>query len=318
MNYIIVDLEWNQNPNGKGSEKEKLPFEVIEIGAVKLQDEGKILEEFHSYIKPQVYLELHYKTQELLNINIKELKNQKYFTEVITEFFQWCGEDYAFCTWGSMDLTELQRNLAYYDKLALLPGPIRYYDVQKLFSLQYEGVKNPHTLEYAVDYLGLDKQDVFHSAIHDARYTAVILSKLEKRILSNFSIDCYQNPQSKEEEIYIVYDKYSKYISKEYNTKEELIQDKDITSTVCYQCGKRAVKKIKWFSNNTKNYYCLAYCRKHGFIKGKLRLKKTDSDHFYAIKILKQVDETEAAAIQKRQQDIKHRKKEKRAKKANK
>ena len=36
MNYIIFDLEWNQCPDGKVKENPALPFEIVEIGAVKL------------------------------------------------------------------------------------------------------------------------------------------------------------------------------------------------------------------------------------------------------------------------------------------
>ena len=36
MDYVIFDLEWNQCPYGKGKENPKLPFEIIEIGAVKM------------------------------------------------------------------------------------------------------------------------------------------------------------------------------------------------------------------------------------------------------------------------------------------
>lgn len=36
MNYIVFDLEWNQNPEGKKTRNDKLPFEIIEIGAVKV------------------------------------------------------------------------------------------------------------------------------------------------------------------------------------------------------------------------------------------------------------------------------------------
>ena len=36
MNYIVFDLEWNQCPYGKDKENQRLPFEIIEIGAVKL------------------------------------------------------------------------------------------------------------------------------------------------------------------------------------------------------------------------------------------------------------------------------------------
>ena len=39
MNYIVFDLEWNQCPYGKGKENKRLPFEIIEIGAVKLNED---------------------------------------------------------------------------------------------------------------------------------------------------------------------------------------------------------------------------------------------------------------------------------------
>ena len=38
MNYIVFDLEWNQNPAGKKSRNDRLPFEIIEIGAVKVNE----------------------------------------------------------------------------------------------------------------------------------------------------------------------------------------------------------------------------------------------------------------------------------------
>ena len=35
-NYIIFDLEWNQSPRGREDSVADFPFEIIEIGAVKL------------------------------------------------------------------------------------------------------------------------------------------------------------------------------------------------------------------------------------------------------------------------------------------
>ena len=36
MDYIVLDLEWNQAP-GKFDKDTMLPFEIVEIGAVKLK-----------------------------------------------------------------------------------------------------------------------------------------------------------------------------------------------------------------------------------------------------------------------------------------
>ena len=44
MNIIVMDLEWNQNSLGKKDRDSDKPiFEIIEIGAVKLNEEYKIM-----------------------------------------------------------------------------------------------------------------------------------------------------------------------------------------------------------------------------------------------------------------------------------
>ena len=47
MNYIVFDLEWNQNPDGRRHPDSRLPFEIIEIGAVKLNEKFDVI-----YIDP--------------------------------------------------------------------------------------------------------------------------------------------------------------------------------------------------------------------------------------------------------------------------
>ena len=47
MNYIVLDLEWNQSNTGNEEEVARLPFEIIEIGALKLNDKGTITGEFN-------------------------------------------------------------------------------------------------------------------------------------------------------------------------------------------------------------------------------------------------------------------------------
>ena len=55
MNYIVFDLEWNQNPDGRRHPDSRLPFEIIEIGAVKLNEKREIVDIFQCLIKPKVY-----------------------------------------------------------------------------------------------------------------------------------------------------------------------------------------------------------------------------------------------------------------------
>lgn len=111
--------------NGFGVESESLrkshchtdlTFEIIEIGAVRVSDDRKtIVDSFQQVIKPRVFKKLHYKIQEITHFTEEELNDGKDFRKVIRDFLEWCGDDYIFCTWGSMDLTELQKNMKHYN-----------------------------------------------------------------------------------------------------------------------------------------------------------------------------------------------------------
>ena len=46
MNYIVMDLEWNQSYSGHIGEHPRMPFEIIEIGAVKVDKNYRIIDEF--------------------------------------------------------------------------------------------------------------------------------------------------------------------------------------------------------------------------------------------------------------------------------
>ena len=168
MEYIVLDLEWNQSNTGKEDAVEKLPFEIIEIGAIKLNKERVMVSEFNELIKPQVYHEMHKITSKLIHIQMQELERGRSFPEVGGDFVNWCGqEEHLFCTWGTLDLTELQRNMAYYEMPLLAPGPLPYLDVQKLFAIAYEERKIRRNLEYAIDFLHIEKDIPFHRAFSD-------------------------------------------------------------------------------------------------------------------------------------------------------
>lgn len=303
MNYIIIDLEWNQCPLGRGIKE--LPFEIIEIGAVKLNSTLDNIDEFREVIRPQVYQDIHVKTKEIIHLNMETLYNGRLFQDVAHKFFSWCGKDYIFCTWGTMDLTELQRNLDYYKLTGYFKTPIKYYDIQKLFSLYFEGYKNPRTLSYAIDYLQIECKDDFHRALFDAKYTAEIFKKLDQTFVERYySLDYYHNPKKREEEILIIFDNYSKFVSMEYNTKEDIFKDKIIKDVNCFICNEKAIRKLRWFTNNSKIYYCLGYCKEHGFLKGKIRIKKSSSGKYFAVKTIKLIGTDIAESLRIKHEEI--------------
>lgn len=303
MNYIVLDLEWNQCPTGKTNEDKRLPFEIIEIGAVRLDESHKVTGQFREVVKPQVYRNLHFRTREIVSLRAIDFESARSFPEIIKDFFSWCGENPSFCTWGPADLTELQRNMAYYSISSPFPFPLLYFDIQKIFSIVYEDRKSRRSLEYAVDYLHVPKDIPFHSALSDAIYTALVMEHLtETQIHDNSSIDYFHTPNNRKQEIYLHYNTYVKFISKPFDSKTQAMKDRIVTSTACYLCHKNIQKKIRWFSTGGSNYCCLAYCSQHGYMKGKIRLRQRNDELFYAVKTTKLISDEDAYAIQEKKE----------------
>lgn len=316
MNYIVFDLEWNQAADLKTRRENRLLFEIIEIGAIKLNEKKELLGDFHELIKPQVFHAMNQVTGELIHLKIEQLENCRSFTEVAADFLAWCGSDYIFCTWGNLDLTELQKNMDYYNMTPVSEKTIRFYDVQKLFSIAFEDRTVRRTLQYAVEYLGIETDEAFHRAYTDAYYTAEVVKRItDHRVFENYSFDTYRVPRNKSEEIKIQFADYFKYISRKFPDKLAAMADRDVISTKCYLCGARTRRKILWFTTNGKHYYTIAVCMKHGPIKGKIRLRRAEDNMVYVIKTMKQAGaEVEADVINKKEQVRNSRKERRRGK----
>lgn len=53
----------------------------------------------------------------------------------------------------------------------------------------------------------------------------------------------------------------------------------------------------------------MALCPRHGYLKGKIRMKKTDEGKIYVIKTIKLSDEAEAALIREKREILKKKRK---------
>ncbi len=314
MNYIVLDLEWNQSSRHEET-VENLNFEIIEIGAVKLNTDKAMVAEFSRLVKPQVYRELHRITSKLIHIQMQELEQGTPFDEAMKAFLDWCGDDYIFCTWGPLDLSELQGNMRFYGMEPLSDGPIRFLDVQKLFSIAFEDGKTRKSLEYAVDFLEIEKDIPFHRAFSDAYYAGKVLMKIPGKVCGNFSYDVFNPPKNKAAEVHVVFEKYAKYISRVFSGKTAALADREVNSCKCYACNKNLKKRIRWFTPNGKHYYCVAFCEQHGYVKGKVRIRKADEDAVFVVKTTKFISEEEVENIKSRRDHALEMRKKRRQKK---
>ena len=306
-NYIVFDLEWNQGEAPVTRNGKTLTFEIVEIGAVKLNEKKEKTGEFSCLIKPQVHRHMHRITGKLIHLSMEDLDKGDTFEKAAKDFLSWCGEDPKFCSWGPLDLTEFQRNLDFFGMPLLSDRPLAFYDVQKLYSLAYDDGRSRRSLEAAIDELSLEKDIPFHRALADAEYTAKIFQTFNERILTKVSFDTYVTPKTKSQEIRIVFDNYEKYISREFNSKEDVLENMEVMSTRCYLCHKNIKRQVKWFSPNGKHYYSVAYCDKHGFMKAKVRIKKAENGNLYVVKTCRFISPEDVEAMKKKQRKVKKR-----------
>ena len=116
MNYIVMDMEWNQPWPGSPSSKKVLPVqirgEIIQIGAVRVTEDQQVADEFQILVKPKYYRHLNRRVSKLTGIKETQLREEGVpFPEAIEAFRTWCGEDIIFLTWGFDDIGILRENL---------------------------------------------------------------------------------------------------------------------------------------------------------------------------------------------------------------
>lgn len=180
MNYIIFDLEFNQkHPDNKDLASPDLTFEIIQIGAVKLDNKFNTIDTFNKFIKPTVFSTIHPYVEELTNITIDMVTSCDTFPEVFNDFLKFIGSDkYTLIVWGTGDLRELFRNMQFH-KIPFSHLQAKYIDIQSYASSYFNYPKgNKIGLKTAIDLLSITIEKDFHNAFNDAFYTAKVFESL--------------------------------------------------------------------------------------------------------------------------------------------
>ena len=168
MQYIILDLEWNQPISWQSPVYrqigDRLIFEMIQIGAVKLDENLQIADSLSLPIAPTHYIQIHPRIRRMTGLGTEELAGAPAFREALEEFAAWCGEDYVLLTWGCDDVSVLQQNIDFFECGDIHLAPL--CDIQKLFE-KVHGLKDRPSLNAAV----LEYAQTPRSLIHKPRKT---------------------------------------------------------------------------------------------------------------------------------------------------
>lgn len=282
MTYIALDLEWSQpvcREKMRIVGTTALQVEIIQIGAVAVVD-GVISEDYFSeYVKPRYYTEIKGRIKRLTGISKNDLKDADDLTDVLERFRKWSKKfgDTVIATWGPDDIPTLRGECLFYGyDVSWLPG---WFNLQPLMTRQYDIDRPQITLQSAVEITGVQQELDYHSAINDAYYTALVLTRIKdipKEIEWQRKIDyAHMNPF-----LNISMSTEGTVKTARMNAVPRL---SPLNRYVCPICGKPATLKSRLVWLRPMNYMAIVNCNKHS-VKVTVRFEKKAKSEYRWIK----------------------------------
>lgn len=174
MEFIILDLEWN---NGYAKPFGKPINEIIEIGALRVDENLQIQDGFKQLVTPVLTGKLSGRVKQLTHISNEDLQQEGIsFSRAIARFINWLGEgEKIFLTWSNTDIYILSEAFAYYEKDPQIFFMTNYLDAQKYCQSCFDDPQNQNQISLlnAANQLEIPlDEDSLHRALADCVLTA--------------------------------------------------------------------------------------------------------------------------------------------------
>ncbi len=180
MKHVVIDLEMNRIPR-KSPARAFCSSEIIEIGAVMLDDNLQEISSLRTYVKPEYSDDIAGDIQKLTGISYDMVAGAPGFNEALRMFTSWChstGDDVTIYAWSGTDYSQVRKEmeLKAYEISAedqdLLTT--EWQDFQREFDSNM-GFERAISLSMAIDMAGIEFEGRAHDALDDARNTAGLL-----------------------------------------------------------------------------------------------------------------------------------------------
>lgn len=276
MQYIVLDLEWNQPLSYQSAVYrrvgDRLIFEMIQIGAVKLGDDLRIVDAVSIPIAPTQYLQIHPRIRRMTGLGAEELAGAPSFREALEQFSDWCGEDYVLLTWGCDDVSVLQQNIDFFECGDIQLPPM--YDIQKLFA-EIHQLKDRSSLRAAMELMEIvpDENMSFHNAKNDAWYTALVFRTLPD---PSAVLNCVLKPKNL---IHKPRRSREKTPGESFDSLRQALESETALHPVCPRCGRILVLDGEYIMQSADKYIALAKCKHHGRMLVRLLFQIDEENH---------------------------------------
>ena len=160
------------------SKETDLRHEIIQIGAVSLDENYNIIGNYMTYVSPQ-FGQVDRFIESLAGIHRSDLKGAPVLRDALEQFIRWLPKDAILVSWSDTDLLQFDDEI--YEKYIDIPEFEEYLDnwedCQITFS-EKMGITRRYKLSEALNLCGVYTELGEHDALIDARNTARLFAKM--------------------------------------------------------------------------------------------------------------------------------------------
>ena len=177
--HVVVDLEMCQVLRGMRCKEYRHSREIIQIGAVLLDENYNIIDKFSTFVRPE-YGWITSEIEKLTGITAENLIGAKHLNEAMQEFANWIpDEDVSMVEWSDSDekqlRTEIEAKLINNEKInRLIDSTV---DCQRLFAEKMNESRQ-YNLTNALIAADIMPEGREHDGLADAYNTALLFAKL--------------------------------------------------------------------------------------------------------------------------------------------
>lgn len=171
--WLVIDLEATTDEGGWPIAE----MEIIEIGACMVDANGRELDHFQRFVKPERRPQLTPFCRKLTHIRQTDIDRAAALTQVWPEFERWLARfDHGLLGWVSWGDYDRQQLLMAWDEYDLKTGlaQVRHVNLKQRFA-KARHLQRPTGLNGALQLAGLQFSGTQHRALFDARNTARLL-----------------------------------------------------------------------------------------------------------------------------------------------
>ena len=180
MFHLVIDLEMCKVPRDYRSKSYRYAYEIIQIGAVLLDDSFKRIGTLCQYVHPEHGV-IDYFIENLTGIKNSQVKKAPKLEEVLIHMIDWLGErDYKIYAWSEFMKAE------------------KWVDYQEVFTKRFE-LSRRLSLEEALERAEIGPEGRFHDGLDDAVNTAYLIEKLE--LDPEYQLVSYEMPDKPSEHL---------------------------------------------------------------------------------------------------------------------